>query len=325
MNAATLGDAALSASSYPTAVLHFTTALIAHPRSPAYYTKRSTAFSRLKPPNYDAALRDADVAVLLALERGKRELVLAAQMRRGIALFQLGRWGDAAFVFGSVEAKVKDEKEEVKEVKKEQEGKKVVEKVRHEWYQSGESVVVTLYVKGVAKDKVSVMSTKVEIVLRKHSTGQKWSALETLPTDIKVSDRQSALGATPPATTTAATAAPTGPAYPTSSRHGVKDWDKLASDLTAKKKKSESKDKKKDGGEEGEDDDDDGNVSDHDGADPVDSFFKKLYADADPDTRRAMIKSYTESQGTSLSTNWDEVGQGPVKVQPPSKLCCLLL
>ena len=36
-------------------------------------------------------------------------------------------------------------------------------------------------------------------------------------------------------------------------------------------------------------------------------FFQHLFADADDDTRRAMMKSYVESNGTSLSTNWDEV------------------
>jgi len=49
------------------------------------------------------------------------------------------------------------------------------------------------------------------------------------------------------------------------------------------------------------------------GGDPVDGFFKKLYAGADDDTRRAMIKSFTESNGTSLSTNWGEVGKGKVQ------------
>ncbi|KAH0473315.1 MAG: hypothetical protein KVP17_002530 [Porospora cf. gigantea B] len=39
------------------------------------------------------------------------------------------------------------------------------------------------------------------------------------------------------------------------------------------------------------------------------AFFRKLYNDADPDTQRAMMKSYVESSGTSLSTNWSEVGQ----------------
>lgn len=41
-----------------------------------------------------------------------------------------------------------------------------------------------------------------------------------------------------------------------------------------------------------------------------DDFFKALYADADDDTRRAMMKSFVESGGTSLSTDWDKVERG---------------
>jgi suppressor of G2 allele of SKP1 len=38
---------------------------------------------------------------------------------------------------------------------------------------------------------------------------------------------------------------------------------------------------------------------------------------ADPDTQRAMMKSYQESNGTVLSTNWKEVGTGEVEMKPP--------
>ncbi|KAB8360643.1 hypothetical protein FH972_024381 [Carpinus fangiana] len=48
-----------------------------------------------------------------------------------------------------------------------------------------------------------------------------------------------------------------------------------------------------------------------------DFFFKKLFKGATPDQQRAMMKSYQESGGTSLSTNWDEVSKERVKVQPP--------
>ncbi|CAG8920269.1 unnamed protein product [Penicillium salamii] len=54
--------------------------------------------------------------------------------------------------------------------------------------------------------------------------------------------------------------------------------------------------------------------SDSEHGDDVDDFFKKLYASADPETRRAMNKSFTESQGTSLSTNWKDVSKE--KVEP---------
>ncbi len=47
------------------------------------------------------------------------------------------------------------------------------------------------------------------------------------------------------------------------------------------------------------------------------ALFRTLYKDADDDTRRAMVKSYQESGGTVLSTNWDEVGRGAVEMRAP--------
>jgi suppressor of G2 allele of SKP1 len=79
-------------------------------------------------------------------------------------------------------------------------------------------------------------------------------------------------------------------------------------------KKSEKK--------EGEDGEEDGYDSDE--ADPVNGFFKKLYKDADEDTRRAMMKSFTESGGTALSTNWAEVGSKKVEISPPGRFSCLM-
>lgn len=171
------------------------------------------------------------------------------------------------------------------------------------------------------------MSTKIEITLRKRTPGQKWGALEGSATAPAVSDAASTTVTVNSTATVPSTQTPaqinnnvSGPAYPTSSRHGVKNWDKLADDLTAKKKKDEKK-KKAEDGEAAEDDDDDAASVDSDigGGDAVDSFFKKLYAGADPDTRRAMMKSFYESQGTALSTNWDEVGKETVAVVPPSE------
>ncbi|KAG6868595.1 hypothetical protein C0993_000621 [Termitomyces sp. T159_Od127] len=49
----------------------------------------------------------------------------------------------------------------------------------------------------------------------------------------------------------------------------------------------------------------------------LNSFFQKIYGDADEDTKRAMMKSYSESGGTTLSTNWDEVRKARVEVKPP--------
>lgn len=65
------------------------------------------------------------------------------------------------------------------------------------------------------------------------------------------------------------------------------------------------------------DDDDDGDelIEDNDGS--ADAFFQKIYANADPDTQKAMMKSFIESNGTTLNTNWDDVKTGEVKPSPP--------
>lgn len=267
MNAATQGDKAIANSDWPAAIKHFTDALIELPRAPSYYIKRSTAYLRRKPadggPDFDAALRDAEIGLVLARERAKRELILDAQMRRAIALFQLERYGDAAYIFDIVKEKIetgrsKDKSTQMQaaatgqrsmekheqelsiwtikvkgklsklgpdsekaavtikeypenvEIPGEEEMRKILkaqlagekagsdagtdktetatnepspdktkeatldaagpgssapmsagpgavpEKIRHEWYQSNDSVVVTLYAKGVPKDKLDV-------------------------------------------------------------------------------------------------------------------------------------------------------------------------
>ena len=213
--------------------------------------------------------------------------------------------------------------------------------IRDEWYQNAQSVIVTIYAKGVPKDKAhidiqddsleisfprpndpsatfsftvdpffalvnasaskcNIMSTKVEFTLAKQVPGEKWKDLEG--TEVLKGTNQSATSSAVPQAILAAEHAPS---YPTSSKSGPKNWDKVADDLTAKPKKAKDK--------SGSDEEmDDGYESDE-GGDAVDGFFKKLYKGADEDTRRAMMKSYTESGGTSLSTNWDEVGSKRVE------------
>lgn len=118
MDQASSGAKALSDSDFPAAIKHYTQALIINPRAVDYYIKRSTAYSRLKNadggPDKQGALRDAEFALALAVERGKRELILAAQMRRGISLYQLDRFGDAAHVFAFVKERVGGEELKVK-------------------------------------------------------------------------------------------------------------------------------------------------------------------------------------------------------------------
>lgn len=148
-----------------------------------------------------------------------------------------------------------------------------------------------------ASSEFRITPHKIEINLHKVQAG-KWGDLEgTAPIIPSTSLNAPSPNAQPIVDKDKA------PVYPTSSRTGPKDWDSLA-----------SKALKADGKDGDADDDDD------EGGDATDAFFKKLYKDADPDTRRAMMKSYQESNGTALSTNWADVKKGPVQTQPPEGL-----
>ncbi|CAK7338713.1 unnamed protein product [Dovyalis caffra] len=193
-------------------------------------------------------------------------------------------------------------------------------KYRHEFYQKPEEVVVTIFAKGIPassvavdfgeqilsvsinvpgedayhfqprlfgkiipdKCKFNVLSTKVEIRLAKAEPGLHWATLE-YNMETAVVQRI----AVPSAEIAQK------PAYPSSKPKRV-DWDKLEAEV-----KKEEKEEKLDG----------------DAA--LNKFFREIYQDADEDTRRAMKKSFVESNGTVLSTNWKEVGTKKVEGSPP--------
>jgi len=449
-DAAARGSKAVASSDFALALAEYTKALNQIPTSPDFYIQRSIAFTRIKPARHDLALKDAEFAVYFAEKRAKREKIQAAQQRRVVSLYGLGKYADAQFILSTMErwrpvgnkparmegdmwkarvenklkaltepqqvtvkefpdagipseAKLKAElKAQLKPdgsynfpediatepvhpknpaltsngTAKEQPPpsatSSTITKIRHEWYQNSQTVTLTLYAKGVAKDeaqidmrddsvsisfpypgdpnstfdfsldplfawidssqsKATIMSTKIEVTLKKAVPGQKWHDLEgieplknkTIKADnTSASATDVAAKAAVLSTLTSSTSdTDQGPSYPTSSRHGPKNWDKLADDLHAqsKAKKPKSKTETKssedsakkstsDHSSEAEDID-----SDFEGGDAVDGFFKKLYAGADADTRRAMMKSFYESNGTALSTNWSEVGKGKVE------------
>lgn len=140
-----------------------------------------------------------------------------------------------------------------------------------------------------AKSTYRVITMKIELTLAKAQPG-KWPGFgrEELsqpdPSTLPVVTTAPAPSA--PVTSEASTTAKA-PAYPTSSRSGPKDWEHIDDDADEEK---------------------DGNVDD---------FFKKLYAGATPDQQRAMMKSFQESNGTTLSTDWNDIGNRTVPTDPP--------
>lgn len=73
-----------------------------------------------------------------------------------------------------------------------------------------------------------------------------------------------------------------------------KNWDKLEMDMLEEEKSEQPQ------GDAG-----------------VQALFKQIYANADERTRMAMNKSFQESGGTVLSTNWNEIGTKKTEVKPP--------
>ncbi|TQV90563.1 SGT1 and CS domain-containing protein [Cordyceps javanica] len=209
--------------------------------------------------------------------------------------------------------------------------------LRLQEFQSGKNMTVSIFSKGVNKDKLkvdfqprsvhlenviypsgderafhldlwgeidtadsgyTVTPNKVELCLVKRALG-KWPQVQSdgkADTAIPAAAATSTTTTTPPATTEPAAAADAkakpaaAPAYPSSSRTGPKNWDTL------------------DVGDDGKDEADSGDVN---------FFFKKLFKDATPEQQRAMMKSFTESNGTSLSTDWNDVKDRTVETVPP--------
>ncbi|PTB69348.1 SGS-domain-containing protein [Trichoderma citrinoviride] len=138
-----------------------------------------------------------------------------------------------------------------------------------------------------SNSKYIVTPNKVELSLAKKTLGR-WPAVQGDGAPKKAplpKPEVAAASSEKPSAAKAVDAKPT--VYPTSSKTGPKNWDAV-------------------GAEENSDDEKD-----------VNAFFKKLYKGATPEQQRAMMKSFTESNGTSLSTNWDDVKDKTVATVPP--------
>jgi len=194
---------------------------------------------------------------------------------------------------------------------------------RHEWFQTGDNVVIAIMgVKKASKDDVEVelngrnitatvklqtgteynldldlwdnctligfqvLTTKVEIKLLKGRVGVRWLALEgsddqsTAPGQMMHQPKKTDANAGPPS-------------YP-SSNQVKKSWDKVENEAVEEIKKDKPE-----------------------GEAALQNLFETLYKDASDETKRAMNKSFQESGGTVLSTNWDEIGSKRTEIQPP--------
>lgn len=320
---------------------------------------------QLKRKEFSAALADAERVV----ERDARNDV--AHLRRGIALFELGRFDDAlkAFTAGAdvsqgvagqfqtwlsktrvaiaqspsvaatntnnsstsntsstldIAAAKRDDAAIANAAAAAAEAAKP--RYRHDWYQNATHVTVELFVKKLAKDntviefrednvrlvvrppdalpdeapfelslnlfdaidpsksQVSYLSTKLVLKLAKASASQ-WATLERAAGD--AAQRKALSVVTNPGSSSSA--------GDTSGKKHLasfeKNWDALAKEIVPEEKPE--------------------------GDEALNALFKSIYKDGSDEQRKAMIKSFTESGGTCLSTNWSDVGARKVDITPP--------
>ncbi|TKY90829.1 hypothetical protein EX895_000827 [Sporisorium graminicola] len=136
-----------------------------------------------------------------------------------------------------------------------------------------------------------VLSSKIDVILHKAQPGTRWIQLQA------GSSQQSVISAATP-TYAASQATAAAASKPVPSRTTSK-WDSFDPDADEDVSASA------------------GAESSNTGEADINKFFQRLYADANDDTRRAMLKSYQESGGTTLSTDWGKVGKERVPTQPP--------
>ncbi|CAF1223988.1 unnamed protein product [Rotaria magnacalcarata] len=194
-------------------------------------------------------------------------------------------------------------------------------KINHTWYQSETCVYVVIPIRNVQRDQVHVESTEntLSVNIKLPSSNSEYNLeldlayhVNSSRTDTKVNtanvevrlykvdaiqwaslDSQHKPNAPPVIMNRAPTVQSVPPSYPSSSKK-PKDWDKLEVEI-----KKEEKEEKLEG----------------DAA--LNQLFQQIYRDGSDEQRRAMNKSFMESGGTVLSTNWDDIAKKKTECKPP--------
>ncbi|NWR15968.1 SGT1 protein, partial [Emberiza fucata] len=184
----------------------------------------------------------------------------------------------------------------------------------YDWYQTESQVIVTIMIKNAQKDDVSVqfLERKMNASVRLpsgedfnlkldllHSIVPEQSTFKVLSTKVEIKmkkpeavrwEKLEGQGDSPKLKQFTPD---TQHLYPSSS-HYTRNWDKLVVEI-----KEEEKNEKLEG----------------DAA--LNKLFQQIYSDGTDEVKRAMNKSFMESGGTVLSTNWSDVGKRKVEVNPP--------
>lgn len=327
-----LGDQLAEASNFEAAIAKYLEALEENPDAFTPLIKRAHVLIKIK--KYDLGKSDVRKAMILAEKRGKMHERALCYFRLGLALYGEKNYKDALSSFKEAQRlKCNEPTLEIWLTKSERDlnkqgdvvmAPKNIEdvpcssssidvinkhaplkiKIRDDWYQDNDTVTVTIYAKNIKKDAVSTEFMTKSVLISFPSSGNseyhydldplfgsinaEESSCEVYSTKIELKLKKVTTGKWPSLERSAKSsgvseAVNMGLSYPSSSKKAI-DWSSFNVN---------------DDAEEGED------------------FFAKLYKDVDENTRRAMMKSYVESNGTVLTTDWNEAKLKTFETSPP--------
>ena len=180
---------------------------------------------------------------------------------------------------------------------------------KHDWYQSETQVTVSIMIKAIKEEDLVVEfhQDHVRLLLKKQGIESEYciklagdidptaSKFRITPSKIELTLRKVGSERWNTLEPTAVEGMISAQSYPSSAKKVSKinkkhDWDKVAKEVEKEEPEGEQ---------------------------ALNAFFQNLYKDASDETKRAMVKSFTESNGTALSTNWAEIGKKKTEVVAP--------
>lgn len=291
------------------------------PNNSEVYVKRSHTHFKLE--NWEGVVTDVDKAFENGCEKNAKLL-----LRKGQALFHLDKYDKAKEVleeglhlggsdsdFGVWIEKCSTEIKLLEKAKEAIVAPPAPAKTRYEWYQTERYIIITIFVKNRKQEdiKAEFTDTTVNITVKlpsgedyqlslqlAHSINADQTAVKCYQTkvEIKAEKREGIKWTTLEFDSTAADVpAPMMFSVPEAASverappvFRAKNWDRIVKETENEKEEGDA---------------------------ALNSLFQKIYAEGSDEVKRAMNKSFMESGGTVLSTNWEEIAGKTTPIKPP--------
>lgn len=186
---------------------------------------------------------------------------------------------------------------------------------RHEWFQSDDIVTVEIFAKGITEDKLSVLFEKRHLeVTIKIDDSSEYTMDIVLAGEIDVSQSSYTIKKTKIEIRLKKVDSLKWRTLESKGEDDVSQWDSTYGE--SKSSISQYPSSKGNKNWDTLTDEEDKLQGDAE----LNRLFQDIFSKGSDEQKKAMLKSFYESGGTVLSTNWDEVGKAKVDVSPPKGL-----